>query len=106
MERVTEDNVGWIKGATFNEPQFVYDFGTITSTNPDRSGQLVYTTDLGVYAVAGVSAVLLTLRNYLFYPIYSAVNLSLPVKTFYPTIIKGTVCSAIIFGFLFVTLFY
>ena len=64
---------------------------------------LVYTTDLGVYAVAGVSAVLLTLRNYLFYPIYSAVNLSLPVKTFYPTIIKGTVCSAIIFGFLFVT---
>ena len=52
MERVTEDNVGWIKGATFNEPQFVYDFGTITSTNPDRSGQLVYTTDLEGYSTA------------------------------------------------------
>ena len=52
MESVTEDNIGWIKGATFNEPQFAYDFGTITSTNPDRAGQLVYTTDLEGYSTA------------------------------------------------------
>lgn len=52
MERVTDDNIGWIKGATFNEPQFVYDFGNITSTNPDRTGELVYTTDLEGYSSA------------------------------------------------------
>lgn len=52
MEAVTEDNIGWIKGVTFNEPQFAYEFGTITSTNPDREGQLVYTTDLEGYSTA------------------------------------------------------
>lgn len=64
---------------------------------------LIKTTDLGVYAVAGVSSVLLLIRNYVFYPIYSAQNLNLPATTFYPTIIKGTIVTAAIFMFLYIT---
>lgn len=64
---------------------------------------LVKTTSLGIYAIAGVSSVLLLLRNYLFYPIYSAKNLNLPAKTFYPDILWGLFSSAVVFAFLYVT---
>ncbi len=64
---------------------------------------LVKTTNLGVYAIAGVSSVLILLRDYTFYPIYSAKNLSLPITTFYPTIIRGTVTGIITLSFLYIT---
>ncbi len=64
---------------------------------------LVKTTNLGVYAIAGVSSVLILLRDYTFYPIYSAKNLSLSAKTFYPTIIRGTLTCIVTFAFLFIT---
>lgn len=64
---------------------------------------LVKTTNLGVYAIAGVSSALLLIRNYLFYPIYAARNLKLPAWTFYPTIIKGSIVTVIVFVFLYGT---
>ncbi len=64
---------------------------------------LIKTTNLGVFAVAGVSSVLILLRNYLFYPIYAAKNLNLPIYTFYPDIIRGTGVTALVFAFLYVT---
>lgn len=58
---------------------------------------LVKTTNLGIYAIAGVSSILLLLRNFLFYPIYSAKNLGLSAKTFYPIIIRGVLVASIIY---------
>ena len=64
---------------------------------------LVKTTDMGVYAIAGVSSVLLLIRNYLFYPIYCAKQINMPRATFYPTILRGTAVGAVCFAFLYVT---
>lgn len=64
---------------------------------------LTHITEWGVYAVAGVSSVLILLRNYFFYPIYSARNLDLPAWTFYPIILRGTATGGVVFAFLYVT---
>ena len=64
---------------------------------------LVKTTNLGVYAIAGVSSVLLLLRNYLFYPMYCARQINMPCSTFYPTILRGTAVGTVCFVFLYAT---
>ena len=46
-------------------------------------------TDLGVYAIVGVSSVYGIIRNLTFTPIYAAKCLGLPIRTFYPTILKN-----------------
>ena len=46
-------------------------------------------TNLGVYAIAGVSSVIITLRILIFVPLYAAYVLKLDWRTYYPTIIKG-----------------
>ena len=46
-------------------------------------------TNLGVYAIVGVSSVFGILRNLLFTPIYAAKCLNKPYWTFYPIIIKN-----------------
>ena len=50
---------------------------------------LLKTTDLGVYAVAGVSSVLWILRVFLFVPTYAAYTLGLKMTTFYEPLIRG-----------------
>lgn len=64
---------------------------------------LTSVTDWGVFAIAGVSSVLILLRNYCFYPIYSAQNLQLPIGTFYPILLRGTATGAVVFCFLYIT---
>lgn len=64
---------------------------------------LVHFTDLGVFAIAGVSGVMILLRNYLFYPIYGAAALKLPIKTFYPAILFNSICELILFAYLYLT---
>lgn len=49
---------------------------------------LLKTTDLGVFAVAGVSSITAIVRNLTFVPIYAAVCLKVPINTFYSTILK------------------
>lgn len=63
---------------------------------------LVKTTELGIYAIAGVSSILLLIRNYAFYPVYSARNLSLSPRTFYPQIMRGTACFFVVAACLFI----
>ena len=46
-------------------------------------------TNLGLYAIAGVSSVLLTLRILIFVPIYAASNINVKWTTFYPPLLKG-----------------
>lgn len=46
-------------------------------------------TDLGIYAIAGVSSIIITLRILIFVPLYAAYVLRLNWKTYYPPIIKG-----------------
>ena len=53
-------------------------------------------TNLGVYAVAGISSVLLLLRVILFVPTYAAMNLKVKLTTFYKPLIKSIIISAII----------
>lgn len=48
---------------------------------------LLQTTDLGVYAVAGVSKIVGILVNFFYTPIYASKCLSVPKKTFYSTIV-------------------
>jgi len=63
---------------------------------------LLKTTDLGIYAIAGVSSILLVLRYLFFVPMYAAHNLKLPLRTFYKTIIRGLICSLIIFAYMYI----
>ena len=50
---------------------------------------LLNTTDLGIYAVAGVSSVLLLFRVLIFVPIYAAHNVEEHMLTFYPPLQIG-----------------
>ena len=56
-------------------------------------------TDLGVYAIVGVSSIYGILRNLTFTPIYAAKCLKVPRYTFYPVIVKN-LCNI---GVLFIT---
>lgn len=55
---------------------------------------LLNNTELGVYAVAGVSSVLLLFRVLLFVPMYAAHNLGLRMSAFYPPLFRGCAASA------------
>lgn len=57
---------------------------------------LVNTTNLGVYAVAGVSSFYLILRILFFVPTYAAHNLELPLFTFYKPFLRAIGCSGIL----------
>ena len=57
---------------------------------------LLSTTKLGVYAVAGVSSILLLFRVLIFAPMYAAHNLKIRYFTFYPTLFKGIASSCVI----------
>lgn len=57
--------------------------------------------DLGLYAIAGVSSILQVLRIVFFVPLYAAANVKVGFKTFYPPLIKGIILNAslmVIFG--------
>lgn len=54
---------------------------------------LLQNTSFGIYAVAGVSSVLLLVRILLFVPMYAANNLKVKIFTFYPPIIRGAMAS-------------
>ena len=56
---------------------------------------LLNTTDLGIYAVAGVSSVLLLFRVLIFVPIYAAHNVEEYMLTFYPPLLRGIVSSVL-----------
>jgi O-antigen/teichoic acid export membrane protein len=64
---------------------------------------LLKNTNIGIYAIAGTSAVLTLLRNYLFTPIYAAHCLNVKKTTFYREILTGNFCLVInlAVGFLF-----
>ena len=53
---------------------------------------LVKYTPLGVYAIAGVSSVLLSLKSMTFVPLYASHILNIKKTTFFPTIIRGWIC--------------
>lgn len=57
---------------------------------------LVKTTNLGVYAIAGVSSIILLLKVLIFVPIYAAKNLNVKKRTFYGTLLRATITSVII----------
>ena len=59
---------------------------------------LLCTTDLGIYAVAGVSSILLLFRVILFVPMYAAHNLDVRVWTFYPPLLRGCGASLCMFA--------
>ncbi|MBO4343403.1 MAG: oligosaccharide flippase family protein [Clostridia bacterium] len=55
-------------------------------------------TNLGLFAIAGVSSLLLLLRIAFFVPMYASSNLSVPKLTFYPVLLKGLILNAVLFG--------
>lgn len=57
---------------------------------------LLKTTKLGIYAVAGVSSVILILRVLIFVPVYAAKNLNAKWYTFYGALFKAILSSVII----------
>ena len=57
----------------------------------------VNTTDIGVYAIAGVSSILMALRSIFFVPMYAAHLLKRKLTTFYPSIIRGWINFALLF---------
>lgn len=57
---------------------------------------LVKTTNLGVYAIAGVSSIVLLLKVSIFVPIYAAKNLNVKKRTFYGTLFRATITSLIV----------
>ncbi len=54
-------------------------------------------TDLGLYAIAGVSSVLQLFRILIFVPVYASLNLNKPIWTFYPTILRGMLLNVMLF---------
>lgn len=58
---------------------------------------LLRTTELGVYAVAGVSTIMWTIRVFLFVPTYASWSLKMKLSTFYKPLMKG-VLNVIITG--------
>ena len=59
---------------------------------------LIKFTNLGVYAVAGVSSILVLCRILIFVPIYAAMNLKVKIITFYKPLIKSILVSTVIIG--------
>lgn len=57
---------------------------------------LLKTTNLGIFAVAGVSTTTAIIKNLTFTPMYSAKCLGISMKTFYPTIFRYLFSSSII----------
>ncbi|MCI5596615.1 MAG: oligosaccharide flippase family protein [Lachnospiraceae bacterium] len=55
---------------------------------------LLKTTHLGLYAVAGISSLLLMIRYLTFNPIYAAKTLKCPWYTFYPPLIRSSLVTA------------
>lgn len=53
-------------------------------------------TDLGLYAIAGVSSALLLLKILIFVPIYAANGIKVKKGTFYPYIAKGILLNAVV----------
>ena len=53
-------------------------------------------TSLGIYAVAGVSSVLLIVKILIFVPIYAADGIKVGRKTFYPYIFRGICMNAVL----------
>lgn len=66
---------------------------------------LVKATNLGVYAVAGVSSVLSLGRIFLFVPTYAAYTLKQPLVTFYKPLFRGLISSLLMVA-VFLTLNY
>ncbi|MDO5558702.1 MAG: hypothetical protein Q4F95_03800 [Oscillospiraceae bacterium] len=62
---------------------------------------LLSVTDMGVYAVAGVSSAILLLRVLFFVPTYAAHNLKLKLTTFYPPFLRAIFCSAVLLVFFY-----
>ncbi len=57
---------------------------------------LLLTTDLGIYAVAGVSSVLWTLRILLFVPTYAAHSLGIKLTSFFKPLINGIINTVLV----------
>ncbi len=57
---------------------------------------LVKTTNLGVYAIAGVSSIILLLKVLIFVPIYAAKNLKVKKRTFYGTLLRASITSIVV----------
>ncbi|MDD4689441.1 MAG: MATE family efflux transporter [Eubacteriales bacterium] len=53
-------------------------------------------TDFGLYAIAGVSSILLGLRVLIFMPLYAASNIKRKLTTFYPPLISGVILNIIL----------
>lgn len=53
-------------------------------------------TNIGVYAIAGVSSILMALRALIFTPIYSAHILGCKKTVFFPTVLRGWFCFGVI----------
>lgn len=58
---------------------------------------LLKTTNLGIYAIAGVSSIIMLLRVIFFVPIYAACNLKVKKRTFYKTLLKSLLCFVLLF---------
>lgn len=56
-------------------------------------------TNLGLYAIAGVSSVLLTFRILVFVPMYAAHSLKKSVFTFYPAMFRGLILNGVLIVF-------
>ena len=57
---------------------------------------LLKCTNLGLYAIAGVSSVLLSLRIVVFVPMYAAHSLKKKFRTFYPPLVRGLIFNAVL----------
>lgn len=57
---------------------------------------LIKFTTVGVYAIAAVSSVFISLKAIIFVPLYSAHILKTKLTTYYPSIIRGWVCFAVV----------
>lgn len=66
---------------------------------------LLNTTDLGAYAIVGVSSTLVLLRILTFVPLYAAHNLKVKWHTFYPQILQALLCSGLLIGLFSLVLF-
>lgn len=60
---------------------------------------LVNFTDLGVYAIAGVSSVLISIKALTFVPLYTAHILKVKPTTYYSSIIRGWICFFVVLIF-------
>lgn len=62
---------------------------------------LVTFTPLGVYAIAGLSSILISLKAMIFVPLYASHILDVKKTVFYPTIIRGWICFGVLCALFF-----